>query len=75
MALKLGISAYPGGSDEVMLKRPGGRARTVRHAELVEDVAHVPGNGLFADEKLVGDGVIGLAGGKQTEDLRLSFAE
>jgi hypothetical protein len=26
-------------------------------------------------KELVGYGVIGLAGGKQTEDLRLSFAE
>ena len=37
----MGISAYAGGSDEVVLKRPGGRARTIRPAELVEDVAHV----------------------------------
>ena len=71
----MGISAYAGGSEEVVLKRPGGRARTVRHAELVEDVAHVPGNGLFADEEFVGDGVIGLAGGEQAENLRFSFAE
>ncbi|MND00507.1 hypothetical protein D3C83_191490 [compost metagenome] len=58
-----------------MVECPGSRARTVRDAELVEDVAHVPGDGLVADEELVGDGVIGLAGGKQTENLRFSFAE
>ena len=64
-ALKLGISAYR--SDEVVLERPGGRARAVRHAKLVEDVAHMPGDSLFADEEIVGDGAIRLAGGKQTE--------
>src|SRR5688572_30071544 len=74
-ALKLGISAYAGGSEEVVLKRPGGRARTVRHAELVEDVAHVPGDSLFADKELVGDGAIRLAGRQQPKHLRLTFAE
>ena len=71
----MGISAYAGGSEEVVLKRPGGRARTVRHAELVEDIAHVPGNGPFTDEELVGNGVIGLAGGEKAENLRFPFAE
>ena len=55
----MGISAYA--SDEVVLERPGGRARTARHTKLVEDVAHMPGDSLFGDEEFVGDGAIRLA--------------
>ena len=69
----MGISAYF--SDEVVLERPGGRARTARHAKLVEDVAYMPGDSLLADEELVGDATIRLAGRKQPKYLRLAFAE
>src|SRR6187200_1599260 len=72
-SLKLGISAYP--LDEIVLERPGGRARAVRHAKLVENVAHMPGDSLFADEELVGDGAIRLTGREQPKHLRLAFAE
>jgi len=69
----LGISAYV--SDELVLERPSGRARTARHAKLVEDVAHMPGDSLFADEELVGDGAIRPAGREQPKYLRLAFAK
>ena len=72
-ASKLGISAYA--SDEVVLERPGGRARATRHAKLVEDVAHMPGDRLFADKELVGDGAIRLTGCEQPKYLRLAFAQ
>ena len=72
-AVELGISAYA--SDEFVLERPGGRARAVRHAKFVEDVAHMPGDSLFADEELVGDGAVRLAGREQPKNLRLAFAE
>ena len=71
--LKLGISAYA--SDEFVAERPRGRARTARHAKLVEDVAYMPGDSLFADEELVGDGAIRLAGREQPKDLRLALAK
>ena len=32
-------------------------------------------NGLFAEEELVGDGLVGLAGGDEEEDLALARAE
>src|SRR5262245_41278388 len=48
-AVQLGISAYD--SDEVVLEGPGCRSRTARHPKLVEDVAHMPGHSLFADEE------------------------
>ena len=72
-AVELGISSY--GSDDVVLERPGGRARAARHAKFVENVAHMPGNSLFADEELIGDGAIRLADCEQSKDLCFAFAE
>jgi hypothetical protein len=58
-----------------VVERPGSCAGAARDANLVEDIADVPGDGLLADEQLLGDGAIRLAGRNEAQDLQFPFAE
>ena len=46
-----------------------------REAELVENVADVAGDGLFADAQLIGDGAIRLAGDQTPKHLQFARAQ
>src|SRR5687768_8912064 len=47
----------------------------VRRAGLVEDAANVTQHGIQADEKLIGNLLVRLAGGDEAEHLRLTLAQ
>ena len=66
---------YPGADDEAVLVGPGGCCGAGRHAELVEDVAHVATDGPVADDELVGDRAVRLAGGDEPKHLDLAGRE
>jgi hypothetical protein len=53
----------------------GGRLAAGRHSQLAEDVRHVDGHGLGANEQLVGDLAVGLAEREVLEDLALAAGE
>src|SRR6187431_680188 len=55
--------------NEAVLIRPGRRRGARGHVQLDEDVAHMPIDRLLAQEKRVGDGLVGLAGGDEQEHL------
>src|SRR5689334_7528438 len=48
-------------SDDVMLKRIGGRRGPAGNIELGEDIADMTGHGFLADSQRLRDGAIGLA--------------
>src|SRR6266511_6480765 len=52
---------------EVVLVGVGGGGRARGYAQLGEDVAHVAGHGLLAEEQVSGDRVVGLARRHETE--------
>ena len=50
-------------------------AGSVSDAEFLENMRHMAGHGVLGDEKVLCDGLFGVAIGKQGDYLRLSFGE
>src|SRR5688572_24995325 len=61
--------------DDLVLVRVGGGRGARRDPELVEDVAHVPRDGLLADHELGSDRAVGLAGREQDQNLDLARSQ
>ena len=66
------ISDHAESSDEVVLERERARGRPRRNAELPEDVLHVPGDRVLADDELGRDLAVALARRQQAQHLELA---
>src|SRR4029078_5515491 len=63
------------GLQKLVLVRVCGRRRARRQIELVEDVAHMTGDGLLADIQPIGDGPVGSTGCNEPEYFDLASGE
>src|SRR5919106_2551810 len=60
---------------EIVLIRLRGGRRRARNVQLDEDVAHVPGDRLLANDEIVGDFPVGLAFGQVSKNLKLTAGQ
>src|SRR5262245_29552144 len=74
-AARVGNSTHAAPSHEVVLVREGRGGGPRGDVRLVENVADVPVDGLLAEEQLLRDRLVGLAGGDQAQDLKLAGGE
>ena len=68
-------SVETGGLEELVLVSEGRGGGPRGDVKFVENIAHVPVDCLFAQGQLLGDGLVGLAGGDQAKHLQLPLRQ